>query len=79
MDLDRALEIVNDPSKNAYCDYVHSQVFSVYGEYETGFDAMYDEVAYALAFVAVELAFDAESFKFVPDDERPKSDNEPAR
>ena len=67
MDLDRALEIVNDASLNAYCDYVHSQVFRVYGQYELGFDDTYDEVVYALAFVAVEMALDGESFEFVLD------------
>jgi len=76
MDLDRALEIVNDASMTAYCDYVHSQVFSVYGQYETGFDSTYDEVVYALAFVAVELALDGESLEFVPDDKRPELDSE---
>jgi hypothetical protein len=68
MDLDRALEIVNDGSMNAYCDYVHSRVFQSYGEYEFGFDDTYDEVAYAQAYVAVEMALDDESFEFVPDD-----------
>ena len=76
MDLDRALELVNDASLTAYCDYVHSQVFRIYGEYELGFDDTYDEVAYAMAFVAVEMALDAESFEFVPDDpsNRPKGE-----
>jgi hypothetical protein len=72
MDLDRALEIVNDPSLNAYCDYVHSQVFSVYGQYEFGFDPTYDEFVYAFAFVAIELALGEEMLEFVPDDEPPQ-------
>jgi len=37
--------------------------------------ALYDEVAYVSAFVAVGLAFDAESFDFMPDDNHPKSDD----
>jgi len=76
MDLDRALELVNDASLNAYCDYVHSQVFRIYGEYEPGFDDTYDEVAYAMAFVAVEMALDGESFEFVPNDPPKSSEGE---
>jgi hypothetical protein len=75
MDLDRALELVNDPSMLAYCDYIHSTVFTTYGEYELGIDGTYDEVVYALAYVAVELALDAESFEFVPDDRRQSEDS----
>lgn len=74
MDLDRALEIVNDASMNAYCDYVHTQVFRVYGEYEMGFDDTYDQVVYAFAYVAVELALDAELLEFVPDDQSRHTD-----
>jgi hypothetical protein len=74
MDIDRALELVNDSAMNAYCDYVHNQVFRAYGEYEPGFDETYDEVVYAFAFVAVELAFGAEEFEFVPHDDRPQAD-----
>jgi hypothetical protein len=77
MNLDRALEIVNDSSLNAYCDYVHAEVFDVYGQYEFGFDDTYDEVVYALAFVAVEMALDDESFEFVPDDKPRLQDGEP--
>lgn len=79
MDLDRALEIVNDASLNAYCDYVHSRVFNVYGQYEFGFDDTYDEVVTALAFVAVELALDDESFEFVPDDPPRREEGEQTR
>ena len=78
MDIDRALQIVNDPAMNAYCDYVHNRVYRVYGEYEPGFDDTYDQVAYAAAFVAVEMALDAESFEFVPDDERRRVDENTA-
>jgi hypothetical protein len=67
MDLERALEIVEDPSMTAYRDYVYEEVFCSYGRYETGFDDTYDEIAYAHALVAVELALCAETF--VPDDE----------
>jgi hypothetical protein len=74
MDIDRALELVNDPAMNAYCDYVHNEVFRVYGQYELGFDETYDEVAYAFAFVAVELALDAEEFEFVPHHDQPQAD-----
>ena len=77
MDLDRALEIVNDSSMNAYCDYVHSTVFVNYGEYEPGIDETYDEVVYAFAYVAVELALDAEFLEFVPK-ERHENEDAPA-
>lgn len=70
MDLDKALEIVNDPSLNAYCDYVHELVFCSYGEYAIGFDDKYDTVALAYAFIAVELALNEEAFEFVPVDDR---------
>jgi hypothetical protein len=76
MDLDRALEIVNDASMNAYCDYVHTQIFRVYGEYEIGFDETYDQVVYAFAYVAVELALDTELLEFVPDDQPRRPDQE---
>jgi hypothetical protein len=75
MNLDKALEIVNDPSMNAYCDYVHNEIFRNYGQYELGFDDMYDEVAMAFAFVAVEVALNDEMFEFVPKDEDPESDD----
>jgi hypothetical protein len=55
MDLDDALEIVNDPSLTAYCDYTHAKVFRVLGEYEVGCDEEYDKIAEAQAYVAVEL------------------------
>jgi hypothetical protein len=74
MNLDRALELVNDASMNAYCDYIHATVFANYGEYEPGIDETYDEVAYAFAYVAVELALDAEFFEFVPEDGRKDED-----
>ena len=67
MDLDRALEIANDPSMRAYCSEVHDRVFVAYGEYEAGIDEKYDEVVYALAYVAVEIALDGEVFEAVPD------------
>jgi hypothetical protein len=76
MDLDRALEIVNDASLNAYCDYVHSQIFRIYGQYEPGFDDAYDEVVYALAYVAVEMALDEGAFEFVPEDAQNMDDGE---
>lgn len=71
MDLDKALEIVNDPSMNAYCDYVHNEIFRNYGQYELGFDETYDEVVMAFAFVAVEVALNGEMLEFVPKDDRP--------
>jgi hypothetical protein len=74
MDLDRALELVNDKSMNAYCDYVHATVFTTYGEYEPGIDETYDEMVYAFAYVAVELALDAECFEFVPEDRHESED-----
>lgn len=72
MDLDQAVEIVNDPSLNAYCDYVHEKVFATYGEYEFGIDQMYDEIAVAFAFVAVELALNGEGLHAVPNAGEPK-------
>jgi hypothetical protein len=68
MNLEKAIELVNDASLVAYCDYVQHQVFRVYGEYEPGLDATYDEVAYAWAYVAVEDAFADEPVEYVPDD-----------
>jgi hypothetical protein len=79
MNLDRALEIVNDPSMNAYCDYVHNEIFRNYGQYELGFDDMYDEVALAFAFVAVEVALNDEMFEFVPKDQLPEAEDEEER
>jgi hypothetical protein len=76
MDLDKALEIVNDPSMNAYCDYVHNEVFRNYGQYEQGFDETYDEVVMAFAFVAVEVALNGEMFEFVPTEQRPEEETE---
>ncbi len=55
MDLDGALEIVNDPSLTAYCDYTHAKVYRVLGEYEIGCDEEYDKIAEAHAFISVEL------------------------
>ena len=75
MDLDKALDIVNDPSMNAYCDYVHNEIFRNYGQYEPGFDDTYDEVAMAFAFVAVEVALNGEMLEFVPKDQRPDAEN----
>ena len=72
MDLDRALDIVNDASLNAYCDFVHARLFRTLSEYEPGLDARYDEIVYAFAFVSVELALNEELFEFVPN-ERPDS------
>lgn len=76
MDLDKALKIVNDSSMNAYCDYVHNEVFRNYGQYELGFDETYDEVVLAFAFVAVEVALNDEMFEFVPTDQRPEDEAE---
>jgi hypothetical protein len=76
VDLDKALKIVNDPSMNAYCDYVHNEVFCNYGQYELGFDETYDEVVLAFAFVAVEVALNDEMFEFVPTDQRPEEETE---
>ncbi len=55
MDLDDALEIVNDPSLNAYCDYTHAKVYKVLGEYEFGCDEEYDKIVEAQAYISVEL------------------------
>jgi hypothetical protein len=78
MDLDKALDIVNDPSMNAYCDYVHNEIFRNYGQYEPGFDDTYDEVVMAFAFVAVEVALNGEILEFVPKDERPDAESSSA-
>ncbi len=71
MNLDRALEIVNDASLNAYCDYTHQNLFRRLAEYEPGIDSRYDEIVYAFAYVAVEIALEEDLFEFVPD-ERPR-------
>jgi hypothetical protein len=74
MDLDRALEIANDPAMHAYCTEVHDRIFVTYGEYELGIDEKYDEVVYALAYVSVELAMDGECFESVPEEYRSGDD-----
>jgi len=66
MDIDTAVEIVNDPSLTAYCDYVHELVYRSIGEYAVGFDSKYDTVALAYAYIAVELALNEEEFEFMP-------------
>lgn len=69
MNLDRAVDIVNDPALNAYCDFVHATVFRQLGEFVEGIDPRYDTVAYAFAYVAVEMALDDELTEVVADDE----------
>lgn len=69
MTLDTAIETVNDRSQAAYCDWVHQRVFRRIGEFEFGFDEHYDQIVWAYAFVAVELALDDDMVEFVPEDE----------
>ncbi len=68
MDLDTALEIVNDPALVAFCDYTHATLQRPAGGYEFGRDERYDVIVLAFAFVAVELALNEEMFEFVPRD-----------
>jgi N-dimethylarginine dimethylaminohydrolase len=58
MDLDQALAIVNDRALVAYGDATHQRVFRRYGEYEPGIDPEYDRIAFAYAFVSVEVAME---------------------
>lgn len=67
MSLDDALRIVNDPSLNAYCDYTHAHLYRTVGEFEFGYDELYDEIAYAFAYAAVEMALDDELLEYIPD------------
>ena len=66
MDLDDALEIVNDPSLTAYCDYTHAKVYRVLGEYELGCDEEYDKIVEAHAFISVELVLNDDMVREVP-------------
>jgi hypothetical protein len=69
MDLDEALDIVNDLAQGSYLDFVHREVICPQGRYIPGEDEDYDRTAMALAFVAVEVALNEELLEFVPRDE----------
>lgn len=73
MSLDDALRIVNDPSLTAYLDYTHAHLYRTVGEFEFGYDDSYDEIAFAFAYAAVEMALDDELLEYVPD--TPPSDD----
>lgn len=75
MGLDDALKIVNDPSLTAYADYTHHTVYRTIGEFEFGYDETYDDIAFAFAFVAVEMALNEELLHFVPDDQDPGAES----
>jgi hypothetical protein len=66
MDRDSAVSIFNNPSLVGYLDYTHMTVYRVYGEFEFGFDERYDEIALALAFVAIEMAIDEDLYEIIP-------------
>jgi hypothetical protein len=69
MDMDRALSIFNSPSLMAYVDYTHQHLYREVGEFEFGYDDTYDELAYALAYVSVEMVLDDDLLVFVPTDD----------
>jgi hypothetical protein len=66
MDLDEALEIVNDLGTVAYGDSLHDRIFRRYGEYEIGICPEYDRIVLAYALVAVELAMDTGVLQYLP-------------
>jgi hypothetical protein len=66
VDQKSALSIFNNASLIGYLDYTCETVYRVYGEFEFGFDERYDEIALALAFVAVEMAIDEDLYVIVP-------------
>ncbi|MBI5231044.1 MAG: hypothetical protein HY876_02640 [Coriobacteriales bacterium] len=66
MNLEEALEIVNDPSLSAYCEYLHENLFAKYGEFEFGIDDQYDDIVYAYAFVAVEFVLNEGLLEIAP-------------
>jgi hypothetical protein len=66
VDLDTAIAIFNDPRRVAYLEYTHNTMYRVVGEFEFGYDVTYDEIALALALIAVEVALSEDLYEFVP-------------
>jgi hypothetical protein len=64
MHLDRALDIADTPSLMAFLDYTHQHLYRDIGGFELGIDENYDEIAYALAFVSVEMVFADDLLEF---------------
>lgn len=78
MNLDEALDVVNNPSLVAYCDYTHHHVYRTIGEFEFGYDESYDEIAFAFVYVSVEMAFDDELLEFAASDNDDPAEGESA-